>query len=180
MSPARPLRSSVPLLAAALLSTLPEAHAERKGKPVPEAIDCARYDLEHGDGACAKMCAEENDLLFGLPTRPGWHLVDITCELRDGAAIRTRYYREYDGGHDEYEPLRVIRNGGGVGIENGGGVLDLRGDAEIFVVVESPDGGLSEGYLPAEGGSIEVSVGDFVWVAFADPLVEGQIEVLMP
>jgi hypothetical protein len=202
MTPARALRSTLPLMAAALLSAVPVAHADPElggsgeatdappvsvedarpnGWPIPVAIDCAAYDRQHGPGSCAAMCEESDNLGFALPNRAGWHLVDITCDLVDGTAYLTRIYRYFDGGEPEFEQLRVIKGGGGgVDIDERGGVLGLRGDAEIFVVVESPEGGRSEGYVSAEGGSIEVSVGDIVWVAFADPLAEGEIELVLP
>jgi hypothetical protein len=116
--------------------------------------------------------------MFALPHKEGWHLVDITCDLVDGTAVYPRWYRKYDGGFDDYEHAWVIRGeGGGVEIGDGGGVLEIRGDAEITVVVEDTVGGRSETYVSAEGGELVVAAVDLVWLAFADPLAEGEITV---
>ena len=178
MTPAPALSPRLPLLVAALLGGVSLAHAERIGVPVTEYIDCTTYDKKHGDGACEAMCIEANEVLFALPHREGWHLVDITCKMEDGSAVYTRWYKKYEGGFDQYEPLRTIPgHGGGVEIGDGGGVLELRGDAEIIVVVDDTEGGRSETYVSAEGGSIPVSPGDLVWLAFSDPLADGEITV---
>jgi hypothetical protein len=167
----------LPLLAAALLGGLTVAHAERLG-PVTSYIDCVAYDKKHGTGACEEMCAAANGVMYALPHTPGWHLVDTTCRMEGGTAVYTRLYRKYDGGFDDYEHAWVIRGeGGGVEIGDGGGVLEIRGDAEITVVVDDTEGGRSETYVSAEGGELVVAAGDLVWLAFADPLAEGEITV---
>ncbi|MFM2245704.1 MAG: hypothetical protein RL071_1778 [Pseudomonadota bacterium] len=169
--------SRLPLLAAALLGGLSVAHAERLG-PVTAYIDCVTYDKQHGEGACEAMCKEDNEVMFAMPHTPGWHLVDITCKMEGGTAVYTRWYRKYDGGFDDYEHARIIPgHGGGVEVGEGGGVLQIRGAAEIIVVIDDTEGGRSETYVSAEGGELVVAAGDLVWLAFADPLAEGEITV---